>query len=1574
MQSFKTVDENIKPTPTSPRRTNPNLKVNTTAPYAETPKTPNKLHKNTGLGGAMGANSSGRNMRDEHTIGGRETFLDDITPVDRRTPRHDEQDSDSRHSHDLSLNPDTRNSLVDNMLLSLDQLSFGNDGIFNGGMSVDEARLYSSFADDDYRGYSSGRGTVRPAMHGHSLSSDYENRDGESRASSQYTRTRRSNSSSNFTTTNAKYGAIGTPRATKASHAHPGQKGSGGSAGSFDLGYTQAGTSMHWAQGVADARRRSASFDNIVNDAVLMNLARQQAKQAGFPAYNEYEAAPTPTVPVGPRRFRPHSPTGLETPKNHAASERKGSRSGSGAQTQKRAETSHGREVGGDRRLPALPAFKKEDHPSPVPVKKEVKPMPPPPAPQPQKRGFFSRVFGSKQAPAPEPQSASGSMTSSTERPNSNQNRERSKTSHGHPSPVLPPIPTQQGHTVKKSPSSFFRRRKKSISEPAPPPLPLPPSTLAIHDNFRGLDSPTNSLRQVMKPFLNSPTVDSTPRLLHDVPGRYISDSAESERDEVQGFSPGYTPDKSATIRSVDGPTKSSASRTLPRSFLSADNLKDPEEADLDRTFLQDSSDTERGGNRVVSQTLTVTRDISRDAPHSPASIARDMQMVQEYNEKYAKREKKPADLQLNQERTRSVDPETMKEIERVMSELEDEEIVRVEPIKSPPKEERLRLEPTRSEEIVASSPVARSPLERTGTVESTVSTPHIWYSATDLPSLNVEGANGSPKTDVHPPLPTHDENEKPKSNSEEEPTTGDRDRAKKIYDGNEDFIQKEKAAAWIGEDRPTQRRTLQAYMQLYDFKDMNILSGLRALCNRLILRAESQQVDRILVAFAQRWCACNPNHGFKHADVVHTICYSLLLLNTDLHMADIESKMTRSQFVKNTIPTILRVVADAGAEEVGSKRPSILGDKFQTPEPENMDDDGTLHASIGRKDSMDIDKPSWRLSLRPGQAAVNLSNLRANSDGPAPTPLKYNTTDDCGPLVKAPFHGTLRTWEVQVEIVLKDYYNAIKTERLPLFGSAPEQGMRMQQSHSTLSVFGAGMLRRTPSVISKAGSENTYSRGRTADTVRLNTGKWSTKGNRSRVRGSVYPSSMVGGSRTSFDDNASSIWSPGGSSSTWSKYSLAGKANTSLSVNTLGSNDAGDYQQSIGFANALSQAIIREEYPRAGSAGGAENQSIMSSDVNGAPLLDDESLELCGAPWAKEGILKHKHHLDSSTKRAKERSWNEVFAVIEKGYMSLFSFNNSSKSQRHKKPKVKGGVVGGGNWQDNAENLGSFQLRQTIASALPAPGYSKQRPFVFALSLPTGAVHLFQVGTETIIKEWVSAANYWSARLSNHPLVGGISNIEYGWSEAVISPQLLASLSEARSRSRSGTVDSATLPPSTSTSLNNAPPISSAMQSITNQSSSTGPGRGSISGARPSIQSSLRSSLDHATGGRPRLPADKITISEWTPPTQNLRRSELSEEEQLGVLEEYVRNCEEELDRHNGIRGGMGVAFSMRSVNGQKAMANWEKKSSYLLREIVKFRTYIDALQAAKVRREEVYKEREEREAMKEVESLRQG
>jgi len=565
---------------------------------------------------------------------------------------------------------------------------------------------------------------------------------------------------------------------------------------------------------------------------------------------------------------------------------------------------------------------------------------------------------------------------------------------------------------------------------------------------------------------------------------------------------------------------------------------------------------------------------------------------------------------------------------------------------------------------------------------------------------------------------------------------------------------------------------------------------------------------------------------------------------------------MTRQQYLKNILPTVRRVVTDAAPDAFTNARASTLPPfRPGVATTRASSKASTFHEAPEPRRSYEGQRPLYRLSQRPSDQSVYTST-------PPHTPLDYNTSlGDTGPLVKTPFHGKLSTWENQIEIVLKDFYSSIRQQPLPLHGTETkeEHASEASQTSNSLSAMTSSMLRRTPSVLSKAGSENmSYSRGRASDN-RLGTGRWQSK-NRSRPR--LYPASTVASSRRSSIDEQSSVTSPSVMSA-WSRFSSFGKTQTSLSIDSLASNfPHGDYQQSIGFANALSQAIIREE----GTAVEEENLRV-------APLLEDESLELAGAPWAKEGILKHKHHLESVDKKAKDRNWVESFAVIEKGYMRLFSFSMNAKSlrQKAKNQKAPGGVVGGGNWADSAESLGTFLLRHTIASALPPPGYSKTRPHVWALSLPTGAVHLFHVGTPEIVKEFVSTANYWSARLSKEPMVGAISNIEYGWGDSVINPALLN------------------------------------MERNTSTSAVTS------TGARPSLQSSIRSSRSSIDQGvvRARLPGDRVVISDWTPPQQTMVASVLMEVDQLKGLSTYVKNITEELEKHNELRTAMLLAVS---------------------------------------------------------------
>jgi hypothetical protein len=665
------------------------------------------------------------------------------------------------------------------------------------------------------------------------------------------------------------------------------------------------------------------------------------------------------------------------------------------------------------------------------------------------------------------------------------------------------------------------------------------------------------------------------------------------------------------------------------------------------------------------------------------------------------------------------------------------------------------------------------------------------------------------------------------------------------------------------------------------------------------------------------------------------------MLLNTDLHLADIEQKMTRSQFVKNTMTTIKQAVGESGPDSF--ERPTILPNKGQ-----HLQVDGEKRTSVEQ------DRPSgFRASFMPPprpESALGTSSTTNN--------------DSCGPLVKAPFDGPLRAWESQVEIVLKDIYNSIRDERLPLFGA---ESVPTPHSGGGLSVM--GMLKRSPSVLSKAPSEAASSlRGRISENPRASASRWTSK-SRSRQRGFGNGFSS---SRTSFEDG-NSIWSPTESSATWSRYSL-GRTHASMSMDSFGSGyPRGDYQQSIGFANALSQAIIREDNDLLPTSSAGE-------EVKPAQLLEDESLELAGSPWVKEGMVVHKHHLDGIDKKAKDRTWTEVFAVVQKGQMSIFSFT-PNKSLRHKKSRLAGGtasknkvVVGGGNWQENATNLGTFALKQTLASTLPPPGYSKGRPHVWALSLPTGAVHLFQVGTPEISIEFVNAANYWSARLSTHPLIGGISNVEYGWSEAIVNNVLVQAIDESAGPSLGHRPGTGSI--STSLKGHSRPGSAANAASIKSGGATAGHGR------RMSIRSQGSARRSHsfdfprpgsgssgALGGMTpgsasrhghKLPGDRIHIAEWTPPSQSLRASTASEAEQLRILEGYVRSVEEELQAHNGLRSPMLLAFTPRGANAVKAMSNWQKKSQYLFREIGKYRTYVEALRQAETRRGEVYAERE--------------
>ncbi|KAH7095240.1 hypothetical protein FB567DRAFT_543587 [Paraphoma chrysanthemicola] len=1470
-------------------------------PRPTTPTGPSRAHKASAPMRALNTNQPKQ-----------ETFFDDATPVDRSQLR------DSHDSHDLSFaeGATVRDSVVDNMLLSLDQFSTGH--MFSSSGSNTQ---YAPYGEDDFFLRDNSYRPPGPRHRGHtytsSRSSDYDLHDEGARYAANNSRSRRSNSSNTIGLPMSRKGSVRDPPARQTNGPYgqyqqgghtrgAGKKSSKGS-GSSSMDFGQAGVLGTHRLGFG---KRSASFDHSHADRSRVSPVKvESVLDRGRVAYqnyaDEYDAAPEPTIPAGPRRVpeAPQSPIAYPPQPNYAPPQAPGPRRRGSARSntsyktlrKNKSQPEHNMRAQAQefvnastlRDLPPVPSLQDPSAPSPsVGSRKPVFPSQTPVVPPKERPGFFRRVFGggssrsqpqlanptgaTNSAPLDSPASAKQklpdidsiySQTRPRTTPNSNSHiatqikatpraQQPGSQSQKDLQPSVPPV-------LAKKPSSFFRRRKKSVSENSKPPVMALDFTPPPKPVLPAQPSPSvSSLRKVMNPYLND-GARAGDKFYESREHQPLEDVTNSER--AQGFSPGYKPHKDATVRTVksssrgDEPTPPAsrgeqvklthmASPDSPKMKLKLRHGKAAMPSPHEDTFLADSSscNEDRSGRVSPSGDRSGVDDTRRPSTcPTPSSVEGKSDL----------RVDGPTELLFpvppnNFPRKPSAGGSAS--VSQSASEAEDEGWVLTQPpkhdqgtVRKPsPAAKRVWLDTTIGDGSAGDLKLplegARSSQKSLGKASPTTPDPNspispndVFHSATSLPIVQVESRDSDAMPAIVEDRSTHTE-----------PTDADRERAFQIYNGDDSTIQKAQAATVLGDITLSSART----------------------------------------------------------HVVHTICYSILLLNTDLHMADIESRMTRSQFVRNTLPTVTRVCQDAVKSSGGEtlrpnsthfRRPSLpWNDKSEPSSP--GPDAGAFPAEV-TEESKEDKRTRSRLSIRPP--------MRSGSEGLLSTD---STTSESNMLVNAPYNGPMKGWEFQVEVVLKDFYESIRKQRLPLHGVS-DMVIQQQPSSNNLSV--SGMLRRTPSMLSKAPSDNASYRGRSQGDFRSVGNRWTSK-NRSRQK--LYPSSTVASSRTSLDDG--SVWSPAGSS-TWSRYSY-GKTGTSMSMDSLGSHFVGaDYQQAIGFANALSQAIIREE-----------GMTIASDEEFSrvAPLLEDETLELVGAPWAKEGILKHKRHLDSVDKKAKDRAWTECFAVVEKGYMRLFSFSMNSKSVRHKnkaRPSA-GSVVGGGNWMDNAEALDSFPLRQTIASALPPPGYSKTRPHVFALSLPNGAVHLFQVGTPDIVREFVCTTNYWSARLSKEPLTGGVSSMEYGWGENVINPALIRQ--------------------------DSSPSVQGHMP-------------------RPSVASSLRSSVDHATGTpKPRLPGDKINLSDWSPPQCSMMASTLMEIDQLRALTDYVKNIEGELGYHNELRAPLLIAFSPRHPNAAKAMANWERKSQYLLREIVKFRTYIDTLTAAHLQKQKIYAERE--------------
>ncbi|TKA29775.1 hypothetical protein B0A50_03139 [Salinomyces thailandicus] len=98
----------------------------------------------------------------------------------------------------------------------------------------------------------------------------------------------------------------------------------------------------------------------------------------------------------------------------------------------------------------------------------------------------------------------------------------------------------------------------------------------------------------------------------------------------------------------------------------------------------------------------------------------------------------------------------------------------------------------------------------------------------------------------------------------------------------------------------PFAQAVLRSYTRRFPFFGEPIDMSLRKFLLEAELPKETQQVDRVIQAFADRYHECNPGI-FVSPDQAYVVAFSLMMLHTDAFNKNNKRKMTRQDYIKNT-------------------------------------------------------------------------------------------------------------------------------------------------------------------------------------------------------------------------------------------------------------------------------------------------------------------------------------------------------------------------------------------------------------------------------------------------------------------------------------------------------------------------------------------------------------------------------------------------------------------------------------------------------------------------------------------------
>ncbi|ACO69861.1 predicted protein, partial [Micromonas commoda] len=89
----------------------------------------------------------------------------------------------------------------------------------------------------------------------------------------------------------------------------------------------------------------------------------------------------------------------------------------------------------------------------------------------------------------------------------------------------------------------------------------------------------------------------------------------------------------------------------------------------------------------------------------------------------------------------------------------------------------------------------------------------------------------------------------------------------------------------------------MRAFVKSHDFVGNEFDVALRRFMSAFRLPGEAQKIDRLMEAFAAKYCENNPN-VFADPDAAYVLAFAVIMLNTDAHNPNMDTKMTKADFI----------------------------------------------------------------------------------------------------------------------------------------------------------------------------------------------------------------------------------------------------------------------------------------------------------------------------------------------------------------------------------------------------------------------------------------------------------------------------------------------------------------------------------------------------------------------------------------------------------------------------------------------------------------------------------------------------